>query len=48
LSKNNNHSGIILGEQGRFGIGEQLRHLLLIISVKSREEMENELEFLSN
>lgn len=48
LNLNQNHSGIILGEQSRFGIGEQLRRILRIIEAKSAEEMQNELEFLSN
>lgn len=43
-----NHSGIILGEQTRFGIGEQLRRLLRIINETNAEEMQNELEFLSD
>lgn len=42
------HSGMIIGEQGRFGIGEEMRRLLRIIEAKSATEMENELEFLSN
>lgn len=48
LSNNQKHSGIILGEQGRFGTGEQLRRLLRIIAGITAEEMQNELEFLSN
>ncbi len=42
------HSGIILGEQGRFGTGEQLRRLLRIVAEISQKDMENEIEFLSN
>ena len=48
LTQEMKHSGIIIGEQGRFGIGEEMRRLLRIIEAKSAEEMENELEFLSN
>lgn len=48
LNNKKEHSGIILGEQGRFGTGEQLRRLLRIIAEKTAEEMKNELEFLSN
>ena len=48
LQDNQIHSGIILGEQGRFGIGEQLRRLLRVIAEIESEEMQNELEFLSN
>ena len=47
LQNNLKHSGIILGEQGRFGTGEQLRRLLRIIAEITAEEMKNELEFLS-
>ncbi len=43
-----NHSGIIIGEQGRFGIGEQMRRLLRIVEAKSAEELQNHIEFLSN
>lgn len=48
LQNNQTHSGIILGEQGRFGVGEQMRRLLRIVEAKSAEEMQNNLEFLSN
>lgn len=48
LSNNQTHSGIILGEQRRFGIGEQLRFLLKLIAEISAEEIENNFEFLSN
>ena len=48
LTQEMKHSGIIIGEQGRFGIGEEMRRLLRIIEAKSAEKMENEIEFLSN
>ena len=48
LSNNQTHSGIILGEQRRFGTGEQLRHLLKLIAEISAEEMQDNIEFLSN
>ena len=48
LTQGENHSGIIIGEQGRFGIGEQMRRLLRIVEAKSAEEMQNHIEFLSN
>ena len=48
LTRETNLSGIIVGEQGRFGIGEQIRRLLRIIEAKSAEEMQNHIEFLSN
>ena len=48
LKEGKNHSGIIIGEQGRFGIGEQMRRLLRIVEAESAEEIENQIEFLSN
>ncbi len=42
------HGGIIVASQKRFSIGEQMRRLLRIVSVLSAEEMQNQLEFLSN
>ncbi len=48
LDNNQTHSGIILGEQRRFGTGEQLRRLLKLIAEIPAEEMQNNLEFLSN
>ncbi len=48
LKKEKNHSGIIIGEQSRFDVGEQMRRLLRIVEAKSVEEMENNVEFLSN
>lgn len=48
LTQERTHSGIIIGEQGRFGIGEEMQRLLRIIETKSAEEMQNEIEYLSN
>ncbi|MBA2737948.1 MAG: DUF5615 family PIN-like protein [Pyrinomonadaceae bacterium] len=48
LTLETKHSGIIIGEQGRFGVGEQMRRLLRIVEAKSAEELENHIEFLSN
>ena len=41
------HAGIIVIPQQRYGIGEQIRRLLRLISTKSAEEMEGQVEFLS-
>ncbi|MEY3868148.1 MAG: DUF5615 family PIN-like protein [Microcoleaceae cyanobacterium] len=46
LEKGDSHAGIILGQQN-YSLGEQMRRLLNIISVKSAEEMQNQIEFLS-
>ena len=42
------HAGIILGQQQRFSVGEQLRRILLIRAAASAESMRNRVEFLSN
>ncbi|HSK72851.1 MAG TPA: DUF5615 family PIN-like protein, partial [Pyrinomonadaceae bacterium] len=48
LKNEKSHPEIIIGEQGRYGIGEQMRRLLRIVESKSAEEMRNNIEFLSN
>ena len=42
------HAGILIGQQQRFGIGEQLRRILRIRSAKTGAQMRNGIEFLSN
>ena len=42
------HAGIILAPQQRYGIGELMRGVLKLINTKSPEEMQGQLEFLSN
>lgn len=42
------HCGIILIHQQRFSIGEQVLRLLSLMKAKSAEEMQNNIEFLSN
>lgn len=42
------HAGIILAPQQRYGIGELMRGVLKLINTKSSEEMQGQLEFLSN
>ena len=41
------HSGIILGVQQRYSVGEQMRRLLHLIAARSAEDMQNRVEFLS-
>ncbi len=48
LTDGTQHSGILLTKQRGFGIGEKVRRMLNLINSKFAEEMENELEFLSN
>ena len=47
LQQAKSHAGIILAQQQRYGLGEQLRRLLRIIAVRSPEDMQNNIEFLS-
>jgi hypothetical protein len=42
------HTGLILGPQQRFSIGEQLRRILLFRATTSTSKMRNQVEFLSN
>lgn len=41
------HAGIILTQQQRYSIGEQLRRLLRVVAVRSAEDMQDNIEFLS-
>ncbi len=41
------HAGIIIGQQQRFGIGEQARRLVKLVDTVSAEEMRDRVEFLS-
>ena len=46
LTEGKSHRGIILASQQRYSIGEQLRQILDLISVKTIEQMENNVEFI--
>lgn len=48
LTKGQPHAGIICGEQQRYSIGEQIRRLLRLFNAKTAEEMQNNIEFLSD
>lgn len=48
LRDGRSHSGIILVPQQYYSVGEQLRRLLRLMAAKSAEDMEGQLEFLSN
>lgn len=41
------HAGIILAQQQRYSLGEQLRRLLRIIAIRSAEDLRDNVEFLS-
>ncbi len=48
MSQGKLHPGIILIHQQRFSVGQQILRLLRLMETKSAEEMENNIEFLSN
>jgi hypothetical protein len=41
------HAGIILGQQQRYSVGEQMRRLVRLIQMRSAESLRNTVEFLS-
>ncbi|BAY64535.1 hypothetical protein NIES22_46340 [Calothrix brevissima NIES-22] len=47
LSVQRNHAGIILLQQQRYSIGQQLQGVLKLVATQSAEEMVNQLVFLS-
>jgi hypothetical protein len=47
LAAHQPHKGIILAQQQRYSIGEQMRRLLRLVAHLPAEEIENRLEFLS-
>src|SRR5438270_13569535 len=47
LSAGKHHAGVIVTQQSRFSIGEQLRRLLRLAAAKSAEDMRDQLEFLN-
>ena len=48
LQSGGSHAGIIVCQQQRFRIGEQMRRLLNLIAARTAEEMRDRLEFLSD
>lgn len=48
LGQGQEHAGIVLAQQQRYSVGEQLRRLLTLIGNRSVEEMHNRVEFLSS
>ena len=46
LVQGKSHPGIVLGKQN-YSIGDQMKGLLKLISIKSAEDLENQVEFLS-
>jgi hypothetical protein len=48
LASGRGHAGIILAQQQRFPVGEQLRRILHLRALVTSENMRNRAEFLSN
>lgn len=47
LAKGKPHAGIILTQQQRYSVGEQMRRLLKLVATRSAEDLKNSVEFLS-
>lgn len=47
LREGKTHSGIVLVQQQRYALGEQVRRMLKLIATESAESMQNRAEFLS-
>jgi uncharacterized protein DUF5615 len=47
LAEGKSHAGIILAQQQRYSVGEQIRRLLRLTDSKSAEDMKNRVEFLN-
>ena len=47
IAQDKSHAGIILAQQQRYSVGEQMRRILRIIASRSAEDMTNGVEFLS-
>ena len=41
------HAGVLLAQQQRYSVGEQMRRMLKLIASRSAEEMVNQIEFLT-
>lgn len=48
LRSGGSHAGIVVCQQQRYSVGEQMRRLLSLMARVSAEEMQNRLEFLSD
>lgn len=47
LAEDRSHAGMILMQQQRLSVGEQMRRLLRLVALRSAEDMENAVEFLN-
>ncbi len=41
------HAGIIVAQQQRYSVGEELRRIMRLVGSRTAEEMTNRLEFIS-
>lgn len=48
LSQGDTHAGIIFVQQQRYTIGDQLRAVLRILTMRTAEDMENDVVFVSS
>lgn len=46
LAEGKTHAGIILAQQQRYNVGEQMRRLLKLVQMNSAERLQNTIEFL--
>jgi len=46
-SRAGTHAGVVLAQQQRYAVGEQMRRLLALMASQTAEEMRNRVEFLS-
>lgn len=47
LEQGKHHAGLILAQQQKFSLGEQMRRLLKIVNNRTAEAMQDQVEFLS-
>jgi len=47
LTARQTHAGLILSQQQRYSVGEQMRRLVRLVQMKPAESMRNRVEFLS-
>ena len=47
LAAGKDHAGIVLAQQQRYSVGEQMRRLLRLVEMKSAETMRSTVKFLS-
>jgi hypothetical protein len=47
MSEKRFHAGIVVAQQQRYSVGEELRRLMRLISTITEEEMRNRIEFLA-